>query len=99
MGRNENVLNQREFTPKRGDIVSCNHDFHLERLKYRYNYPRVGDMLTINGVAIEYDTHDYLLTFRELKIPVPLYAHHFLLVQSAGEGDDILQEVEDILQK
>lgn len=92
-------MNGAYYKPNRGDIVRCKHDFSLERMKYHYNYPRIGDILTVNGVATEFSTKKYLLSFVELKIPVPLYAYHFDLIQSIWEGDDILQEIDNLLQK
>lgn len=92
------MLDARE-APQRGALVECNYDFYRERQMYGHKYPFRGDLLVINGVAANYSTGEWMVTFEELRLPIPLYAHHFEVRQTSEEGYRILRKVFEILRK
>lgn len=92
------MLDARE-APQRGSIVECNYDFSRQRHTYGYNYPYTGDLLVINGVALNYSTGEWMVTFEELRLPIPLYAHHFDLRQTSEEGYRIIGKIREFFRK
>lgn len=82
---------------QRGSLLKCLSDFIQERATYKYNYPHWGDYLIVSGVARHYPTGELLLTFEDLKIPVPLAENNFRVVQTAQEGQVILQYIKNLL--
>lgn len=79
-------------------LVECVYDFIRERVLFKYNYPYLGKILTVN--KIQFDEHEnQMLWFDELKILIPLTAICFEEIQDEAEGDFILNEVFKIANK
>jgi hypothetical protein len=74
-----------------GSLVVPNYDFARERTLYRYDYPTMDKILTVNKVQFD-ELENQMLWFDELKIPIPLAAICFDEVQDEAEGDCILNE-------
>jgi len=72
-------------------LVTPNYDFATERQLYRYDYPTMDRILTVNKIQFD-ELENQMLWFDELKIPIPLAAVCFDEVQDEEEGDAVLNE-------
>lgn len=79
---------------KPGDIVRCNYNFDQEREIYKLKYPHKGDYLTVKEALIDRLSQDHHLCyfFEEIRLPIPLVAGRFDLVQIMSDGDLVLNE-------
>jgi hypothetical protein len=81
-----------------GSLVVCNYHFDDQRKRYGYNYPRIGDILTVTKTRRN-EENEIVLFFDELKLPCGLYEDCFDEIQDEADGDEILNEVYKLANK
>ena len=73
-------------------IVTPNYSFEREQHVFpQYKYPKQGILMTVLKVAKD-ELNNTLLWFSDFKIPIPLAAVCFDVLQDGEEGEEILEQ-------
>lgn len=80
-------------------IVTPNYSFEREQRAFpQYNYPKQGLLLTVLKAARD-EFNNTMLWFSDFRIPIPLAAVCFDVLQDGDEGEEILEETFKIANK